>query len=445
MASKACIGVGLAMIEMMYPGKYNPANSKKLAGLLHEMFISISDDLFIASLKRCFAVCSFPPAASDIYGKVKEEILQKVSFFEMWTDIFKIIQKLDDYMDKFCYTTIEDDGMLTGTKMKLRCKQYYESLPVYVKQFFGSYSNAMNTTEILEDNMKRSMLQKSFLNYIKSRFDNSTLEELREIIDHFQLYKIDKMFLPTNEREHDFLEVFQNCVKMDSEKPMLDAPKNVAEKSKKTTGTKRSQKSNSTKEDNPKRQKKQKAAKPDCEVVAVVDTVESNVEETAEPVENSAVPAENDASVVSVADKQKYASEGVVRQKRAYHKKSLTDVVDDTKNNNDQPVSDVAENAEIVDFAANEPQNNNGSMLSDMITDDTEKTDVIVDMAEQTVETNTEPVVKKKRGRPKKIKPEETGTVNKTGESDAIPEPSDQTVNQYHYNNVMMTDDIIIY
>lgn len=212
MASKACIGVGLAMIEMTYPGKYNPENSKKIAIVWHEMFISVSDELFLSALKRCIATCTFPPSIADVTNKIKEEILQLVSYFMIWNDFCQIVQVIDDYVNRFGFTSINKDGMLEGTKAKLDCKKYYDSLPLYVRQFFSSYSGAINCTEVMADPLQKNLMQKSFLNYIKSRFDNSRLEELREIIDHFQLDKKDKMFQKSMEHEHDILETFQSAI-----------------------------------------------------------------------------------------------------------------------------------------------------------------------------------------------------------------------------------------
>lgn len=185
MASKQRIGIGLGMIENMYPGKYNPDTSKKIAGIWYDIFLSVSDETFLSALRRCFSVCVFPPCAADVSKAVKEEMLQIISFQDMWNDFINVLHEIDRYAEKFSYNDIEDNGLTSGTNAKLSCKQYYLELPEYIKGYFGSFSEAVNMIEILYDSGKRANEKKNFIAYIKHKIENAKFEELREIVGHY--------------------------------------------------------------------------------------------------------------------------------------------------------------------------------------------------------------------------------------------------------------------
>lgn len=177
MASAKKIGETIAVIKTIYPYYAKDTDSIPLAKTWMMLMQNVSDEVMDIAVMKCLQTCKMPPTPADVLEQVKAlAVANEPTDEEMWVQLTKAVRKTQDYMYRFNFNMIEENGKTQGENARDNFQALWDNLPQELKEYLGGKGELMRLARYGEEEM---MFEKK--NFLKTMPTITKRQEYTEL------------------------------------------------------------------------------------------------------------------------------------------------------------------------------------------------------------------------------------------------------------------------
>ena len=177
MASAKKIGEIIATIKTIYPYYSKDADSEILAKTWMMLLKDIPDDIVRVAVLKCLQICKTPPTPADVLEQVKAlSVANMPTDEEMWVQLTKAVRKTQDFMYRFNFNLIEENGKTQGENARDNFQALWDNLQSELKEYLGGKGELMRLARYGEEEM---MFEKK--NFLKTMPTITKRQEYTEL------------------------------------------------------------------------------------------------------------------------------------------------------------------------------------------------------------------------------------------------------------------------
>jgi len=148
-----------------------------------EHFADVQQPVFHAALQRYIQHGAFAPSIADIFAELRRDVEKQINTSAEWDELLDLCEKLNNKRCDFGYTWIPPGERLSqGAQAQEDAKRLYKNAPRYLKEFFGSYSAALQYAHEVSDldSTGLSIRRRDYEQRRKESIADSTVKELED-------------------------------------------------------------------------------------------------------------------------------------------------------------------------------------------------------------------------------------------------------------------------
>ena len=142
----------VGVIKATYPYTYKDIDSDTMKLLVETWFASLckyDKKVVDVAFKKAIESCKMPPTLADIIEHITDiSALNEPTDTELWEQLVKIVDEVEDCVYHFNFGLIEANGKTQGENAKDRFNAIWDNMPQVLKDYCGNKSGLISLTEI---------------------------------------------------------------------------------------------------------------------------------------------------------------------------------------------------------------------------------------------------------------------------------------------------------